>query len=106
LFARSLIFANQATKLNCLPLPFTCGLLRVGKFTAETKSAPGTHVIGFHDILQKSLVFCEVPGHFKPHSFRIGGATEAKRLGVTDDIIKQWGRWNSNVYLKYIRLNF
>lgn len=159
------------------------GLLRIGEFTAETKSAPGTHVIGFHDILiqnnagveelhlkirssktdqarnsttlivrqqanpsicpvrlmkmylqvrqkldesqlyvhfdgslltryqfssvlQKSLSFCEVPGHFKPHSFRIGGATEAKRFGVTDDIIKQWGRWNSNVYLKYIRLNF
>jgi hypothetical protein len=60
----------------------------------------------FSSVLQKSLVFCEIPGHFKPHSFRIGGATEAKRLGVTDDIIKQWGRWNSNVYLKYIRLNF
>jgi hypothetical protein len=43
--------ANQATKLNCLPLPFTCGLLRVGIFAAETKSTPGTHVIGFHDIL-------------------------------------------------------
>jgi hypothetical protein len=27
------------------------GLLRVGIFTAETKSTPGTHVIGFHDIL-------------------------------------------------------
>ena len=26
-------------------------LLRVGIFTAETKSTPGTHVIGFHDIL-------------------------------------------------------
>jgi hypothetical protein len=149
------------------------GLLRVGIFTAETKSTPGTHVIGFHDILiqnnagveelhlkirsskpdqarnsttlivrqqanppicpvrlmkmylqvrQKldesqlyvhfdgSLLtqyqFSSVPGHFKPHLFRIGGATEAKRLGVTDDIIKQWGRWNSNVYLKYIRFNF
>ena len=166
-----------------MPLPFTCGLLRVGIFAAETKSTPGTHVIGFHDILiqnnagveelhlkirssktdqarnsttlivrqqanhsicpvrlmkmylqvrqkldesqlyvhfdgslltryqfssvlQKGLAFCEVPGHFKPHLFRIEGATEAKRLGVTDDTIKQWGRWNSNVYLKYIRLNF
>jgi hypothetical protein len=27
------------------------GLLWVGEFTAETKSASGTHVIGFHDIL-------------------------------------------------------
>lgn len=58
----------------------------------------------FSAVLKKCLSFCEVPGHFKPHSFRIGAATEAKRLGINDDIIKQWGRWNSSVYLNYIRL--
>lgn len=59
----------------------------------------------FSSLLQKTLSFCEVPGHFRPHSFRIGGASEAKRLRVPDNIIKQWGRWSSGVYLKYIRLN-
>ena len=58
----------------------------------------------FSAVLKKCLSFCEVPGHFKPHSFRIGGATEAKRLGINDDTIKQWGRWSSSVYLNYIRL--
>lgn len=60
----------------------------------------------FSSVLQKSLLFCEIPGHFRPHSFRIGGATEAKRLGIADDVIKRWGRWSSNVYLGYIRLKF
>jgi hypothetical protein len=49
--------------------------------------------------------FCEEKGLYKPHSFRIGGATEAKRLGFDDDTIMQWGRWSSNAYKKYIRLD-
>lgn len=59
----------------------------------------------FSYILQKSLNFCEEKGLYKPHSFRIGGATEAKRLGFDDDTIMQWGRWSSNAYEKYIRLD-
>jgi hypothetical protein len=58
----------------------------------------------FSSVLQKCLQFCEIPGHFRPHSFRIGGATEAKRRGVDDDVIKQWGRWSSSAYLRYIIL--
>lgn len=58
----------------------------------------------FSSVLQKCLQFGEVPGHFRPHSFRLGGATEAKRRGVDDDVIKQWGRWSSSAYLRYIRL--
>jgi hypothetical protein len=48
------------------------------------------------------LQFCEVSGHFRPHSFRIGGATEAKRRGVDDDVIKQWGHWSSSAHFRYI----
>ena len=59
----------------------------------------------FSYILQKSLNFCEEKGLYKPHSFRIGGATEAKRLGFDDDTIMQWGCWSSNAYDKYIRLD-
>ncbi|VDI71062.1 Hypothetical predicted protein [Mytilus galloprovincialis] len=59
----------------------------------------------FSSILQKSLSFSEINGHFRAHSFRIGGATEAKRLGVDDETLKKWGRWTSDAYTKYIRLN-
>lgn len=58
----------------------------------------------FNSVLQKCLAFCEVQGHFRPHSFRIGGASEAKRLGIAENTIKQWGRWSSQIYQKYIRL--
>ena len=57
----------------------------------------------FSSVLQKCLQLCEVPGHFRPHSFRIGGATEAKRRGVDDDVIKQWGHWSSSAHFRYIR---
>jgi integrase len=46
----------------------------------------------FSYILQKSLNFCEEKGLYKPHSFRIGGATEAKRLGFDDHTIMQCHR--------------
>ncbi|VDI64808.1 Hypothetical predicted protein [Mytilus galloprovincialis] len=58
----------------------------------------------FSSILQKSLSFPEINGHFRAHSFRIGGATEAKRLGVDDETLKKWGRWTSDAYTKYIRV--
>ena len=58
----------------------------------------------FSIVLQRALSFCEVKGHFRPHSFRIGAATEAKRFGIHDDVIQKWGRWTSDAYTKYIRL--
>lgn len=38
------------------------------------------------------------------HSFRIGAATEAARLGLGDDVIKRIGRWESVRFRSYIRL--
>ena len=46
----------------------------------------------FSSVLQKTLSFCEIRDHYRSHSFRIGEATEAKRLGVDDETIKKWGR--------------
>ena len=37
------------------------------------------------------------------HSFRIGAATTAARLGVPDSMIKMLGRWESSAYILYIR---
>ena len=42
---------------------------------------------------------------FKTHSFRIGAATSAKQAGVSDSHLRVLGRWNSDAYLKYVRLS-
>ena len=43
---------------------------------------------------------------FKGHSFRIGAASEAARLGYSDAQIRLMGRWWSDAVRRYIRLSF
>ena len=38
------------------------------------------------------------------HSFRIGAATMAAKVGIEDSIIKTLGRWESLAYLQYVKL--
>ena len=40
---------------------------------------------------------------YDTHSFRIGGATDLFRLGVSVEKIKKKGRWKSNAVYKYLR---
>ena len=44
-----------------------------------------------------------IQGSFSSHSFRIGAATVAARMGVPDHLIQAVGRWNSDAYKLYIR---
>ena len=44
-----------------------------------------------------------IQGPFSSHSFRIGAATVAARMGVPDHLIQAVGRWNSDAYKLYIR---
>ncbi|KAJ1119084.1 hypothetical protein NDU88_007270 [Pleurodeles waltl] len=41
--------------------------------------------------------------HYGTHSFRIGAATEAKRMGNSDTAIMGLGRWKSQCFKRYIR---
>jgi hypothetical protein len=42
---------------------------------------------------------------YSGHSFRIGAATTAGRKGISSEKIKTLGRWESAVYLLYVRLS-
>lgn len=44
------------------------------------------------------------PKLYKGHSFRIGAATEAAQRGVPEHTIKKLGRWESDAFKRYIRI--
>lgn len=57
----------------------------------------------FVKILIASLQYCNLSTTLhKCHSFRIGGATFCAQLGLSDQLIRRIGRWNSNAFVKYI----
>ena len=45
------------------------------------------------------------PARVSGHSVRIGAATQLMASGFDDTIIKLMGRWNSDCYMQYLRLN-
>ena len=44
------------------------------------------------------------PSRYKGHSFRIGAASHAAEQGMSDAQIRAMGRWKSNAFLKYVRI--
>ena len=57
----------------------------------------------FNNTLKSVLSFCNLPANIKSHSFRIGAASYAAELGLSDSKIRLLGRWHSNAFLRYIR---
>ena len=59
----------------------------------------------FLDLLHRT---CKIAGlnsnQFKGHSFRIGAATSAASKGIQDHMIQCLGRWRSDAYKTYVRV--
>ena len=52
----------------------------------------------------RNLLFsCGVVGDYMGHSFRIGAATTAARVGLPVLLIKTVGRWSNDAYKLFIR---
>ncbi|KAM4651127.1 uncharacterized protein O3C94_013674 [Discoglossus pictus] len=58
----------------------------------------------FERMLKVALHSLGIKGSdFGTHSFRIGAATEAARLGLPDAAVKRIGRWESERFRSYVR---
>ena len=76
---------------------------RDGPFFCHFDGRPLTQY-QFSAVLQKAVDFAGLTGrHIRSHSFRIGAASLASQLGVSNDEICQMGRWRSNAFRSYIR---
>ena len=54
-------------------------------------------------LFDKLAEFLDLPlGRYKPHSLRIGAMTKLHVKGLSNEIIKQRGRWSSNAFQCYI----
>ena len=60
----------------------------------------------FSQFLTAAIRQCGLdPAHYKGHSFRICAVSHAAALGSSDSQIRLLGRWKSNAFRKYIRIN-
>ena len=57
------------------------------------------------NVLRHCLSLCGLPvTRYNTHSFRIGRATQLAIEGYSDDYIRRLGRWKTNAYQEYIRI--
>ena len=60
----------------------------------------------FNLILDKLCHVTNLPrDRITPHSLRIGGATTLIQRGIPDVVVQMLGRWNSDAYRSYVRLD-
>ena len=110
---------DQAAKgtwltLHAFPDSPICPVRLVGQFLQVRGAGGGSFFIHdngiplsvyqFNTVFRKCLTTLNLGGlPLSSHSFRIGAATEAARLGLDVVSIKRIGRWQSDAYKLYIR---
>ena len=70
-------------------------------------TSDGCHVLRskFSTLLDQCIRSCNLnPARYKGHSFRIGAATHAAIQGLSDAKIRLLGRWKSDAFKRYIRV--
>jgi integrase len=94
--------------------PLICPVRALEAFLSARPSLPGPllcHFNGqplsryqFSAILKKALCVLNPQLHnYSSHSFRLGAATTAAKLGWSAEKIKELGRWSSDVYKVYVQ---
>lgn len=63
-------------------------------------------IFQFQAVLRRALCKLNLGGaKLSSHSFRIGAAMEAARMGLEANNIKKLGRWKSDAFKLYVRPN-
>ena len=101
----------RALDVRVCPVRFTGEFLRVrGRVPGPLFCAPAGGGYSYSRVCRMLRVLFQACGldadRFKGHSFRIGAASEAARLGYSDAQIRLMGRWRSDAFRRYIRLSF
>lgn len=109
--------AGRGAWINLLPFPSPiCPVSAASNYLALRPACLGNFFIHqngsvltkfqFNSILHASLRYLNLDAFkFSSHSFRIGAATEAARLGLHSSLIKRLGRWESDRFRIYVRPN-
>ena len=74
---------------------------------AEGKSVTSTHLLALLQIFSSKIGFARLgfhPHKIGSHSLHLGGAMILHQAGQSDSIIKVIGRWRSDTFLMYLRV--
>lgn len=104
----------QSVKIEAQTSIAICPVFALKEFLNIRSSSPGPLFISsngypvkteeFAQVLKQALKSSQLsPTSYTSHSFRIGGATYAAKIGLTSLQIRRLGRWSSDAYLKYLR---
>lgn len=104
----TIVISKQKNK-NVCPVQIMANFIKVrppylGPLFCHFDGSPLTRY-QFSALLKRSLSVIGIENNgFKSHSFRIGMATTCALEGISDEQIKEMGRWKSQAFLRYIRI--
>ena len=77
-----------------------------GSMPGKLFSYPSGALVTYSEYRHLFVALCKAigVGPYTPHSPRIGGATHAAISGLSQEHIQRLGRWHSDAYKKYIRI--